>query len=231
MTRAAGAIAPLVLFDLDGTLVDSAVDLLNAINVIALRESAPPVALADLRPHVSRGGRAMLSVAFPDRDADQRELLLQPFLDVYAQSVSAHSTPFDGVAEVLAAIEAAGSRWGIVSNKPHYLAVDVVDGMGWSSRCAVLLGGDSLPRRKPDPDQLLHACALLGVEAAACVYVGDDLRDIVAARSAGMKSIAALWGYRLPGDDPRAWNADLTLDRPAQLLDSGVLDAGPACRE
>lgn len=226
MIPAAGGIAPLVLFDLDGTLVDSAVDLLNAINAIALRESAPPVSLSALRPHVSRGGRAMLSVAFPDRDADQRELLLQPFLEVYAQSVSAHSTPFDGVAEVLDAIEAAGCRWGIVSNKPHYLAVDVVAGMGWSSRCAVLLGGDSLPRRKPDPDQLLHACAVLGVDAARCVYVGDDQRDIVAARRAGMKSIAALWGYRLPEDDPRDWNADLTLSHPSQLLDVGALGVG-----
>lgn len=219
-------IAPLVLFDLDGTLVDSAVDLLNAINVIAGRESVPQVTLATLRPHVSRGGRAMLSVAFPDRDAGRRELLLQPFLDVYAQSVSTHSTPFDGVAEVLDAIESAGSRWGIVSNKPHYLAVEVVAGMGWSSRCAVLLGGDSLPRRKPDPDQLLHACAVLGVDAGSCVYVGDDERDIVAARHAGMKSIAALWGYRLPTDDPRAWNADVSLELPSQLLDAGVLDAG-----
>ena len=226
MTRAAGAIAPLVLFDLDGTLVDSAVDLLNAINVIALRESAPPVALADLRPHVSRGGRAMLSVAFPDRNADQRELLLQPFLDVYAQSVSAHSTPFAGVAEVLAAIEASGSRWGIVSNKPHYLAVDVVAGMGWTERCAILLGGDSLPRRKPDPDQLLHACTVLGVPAGACVYVGDDERDIIAARNAGMKSIAALWGYRLPTDDPRAWNANQSIEWPLQLLEAGVLGLG-----
>lgn len=223
MIPAAGGIAPLVLFDLDGTLVDSAVDLLNAINAIALRESAPPVSLSTLRPHVSRGGRAMLSVAFPDRDTDQRELLLQPFLDVYAHSVSAHSTPFDGVAEVLEAIEQAGCRWGIVSNKPHYLAVGVVAGMGWSNRCSVLLGGDSLPRRKPDPDQLLHACALLGVDPAQCVYVGDDQRDILAARSAGMKSIAALWGYRLPTDDPGDWNADVTLGHPSQMLDAGVL--------
>ena len=226
MTGASGGIAPLVLFDLDGTLVDSAVDLLNAINVIAQRESAPAVTLASLRPHVSRGGRAMLAVAFPDRDAEQRELLLQPFLDVYAGSVSAHSTPFDGVAEVLDAIEATGSRWGIVSNKPHYLAVDVVAGMGWTERCAILLGGDSLSRRKPDPDQLLHACTVLGVPAGSCVYVGDDERDIIAARNAGMKSIAALWGYRLPTDDPRAWNASLSIEWPMQLLEAGVLGVG-----
>lgn len=224
MSHAAGApMAPLVLFDLDGTLVDSAVDLLNAINVIAAREGVPAVSLAKLRPHVSRGGRAMLSVAFPDRDVAQRETLLQPFLDVYASAVAAHSTPFDGVADVLAAIEAAGSRWGIVTNKPHYLAVGVVSGMGWETRSAILVGGDSLPRRKPDPDQLLHACEQLGCAPRDCVYVGDDQRDVVAAGSAGMRSIAALWGYRLPTDDPREWGADLLLESPLDLLAPGAL--------
>ncbi len=214
--------APLILFDLDGTLVDSAVDLLNAINAIAAREGVAQVPLATLRPVVSRGARAMLAIAFPDRDAAQRESLLQPFLDVYAGAVATHSTPFEGIAQVLAAIEAAGSRWGIVTNKAHYLAVDVVAGMDWSSRCAILIGGDSLPKRKPDPDQLLHACETLHVAAAHCVYVGDDERDIVAARSAGMKSVAALWGY-LAGQDPRDWCPDVLADTPMGLLRPGVL--------
>ena len=129
-------IAPLVLFDLDGTLVDSAVDLLNALNVILVREGRAPVTLAQLRPVVSKGGRAMLGVGFPDLPADQRERHLQPFLDVYADALAHHSTPFDGIAQVLSAIEAAGSRWGIVTNKPVYLAEGVVATMGWSQRCA-----------------------------------------------------------------------------------------------
>jgi len=216
-------IAPLVLFDLDGTLVDSAVDLLNALNVLAAREGQPPATLAAIRPVVSKGARAMLAVAFPDRGEDAREALRQPFLDTYAAAISAHSTPFDGVEAVLAAIEAAGARWGIVSNKPEYLAVEVVAAMGWSGRCAVLLGGDSLPKRKPDPDQLLHACEVLGVAAADCVYVGDDERDIVAAQRAGMKSVAALWGYRLEHEDPLAWAADAMVETPAGLLQAGVL--------
>ena len=176
--------APLALFDLDGTLVDSAVDLLNAINVIAAREGSTPVLLSALRPVVSRGSRAMLAVAFPDLQPERREALVEPFLAAYAQALSTHSTPFDGVAGVLEAIESAGSRWGIVSNKPYYLTVQVVAGMDWSTRCAIVLGGDSLPRRKPDPDQLLHASRELGVDPSCCVYVGDDQRDIVAARAA-----------------------------------------------
>jgi phosphoglycolate phosphatase len=216
-------IAPLVLFDLDGTLVDSAVDLLNAINLLAAREGHAPTTLARLRPVVSKGARAMLAIAFPDFDEARREALRQPFLDVYEQAVSAHSTPFDGVEDVLAAVEAAGARWGIVSNKPHYLCVGVVRAMGWESRSAVLLGGDSLPQRKPDPEPLWHACATLGVEPAQAVYVGDDERDIEAARRAGMKSVAALWGYRLEHEDPYSWAADAAVEAPRDLLLPGLL--------
>ena len=216
-------IKPLVLFDLDGTLVDSASDLLNALNVIAARESIAALPLAAIRPVVSKGARAMLAVAFPERSAEQRELLWQPFLDVYAEAVATHSTPFQGVAEVLQAIEAAGSRWGIVTNKPHYLAVGVVASMGWTQRSAILIGGDSLPRRKPDPDQLFHACESLGRAPAECVYVGDDERDILAARSAGMKSVAALWGYRQDCEDPRQWQADAYAELPIDMLRPGIL--------
>lgn len=219
----APAMAPLILFDLDGTLVDSAVDLLNALNVIAAREGVKTQSLASIRPVVSKGGRAMLAVAFADRDAEQRELLLQPFLDVYAEAVATHSTPFDGIAEVLEAIEAAGSRWGIVTNKPHYLALGVVASMGWTSRSAILLGGDSLARKKPDPDQLLFACEKLGVPAEGCIYVGDDERDIIAAGRAGMKSVAALWGYRGAHEDPRDWKPDAFAELPLDMIRPGIL--------
>jgi phosphoglycolate phosphatase len=215
--------APLVLFDLDGTLVDSAVDLWTAMNRILAREGRPPMSLSALRPAVSKGGRAMLATAFPDLDGEARELRLQPFLELYAAAVATHSTPFEGIAEVLAAIESAGARWGVVSNKPHYLAVPVVESMGWTTRCAALYGGDSLARKKPDPDQLLAAAADTGVAPGDCIYVGDDERDIEAARRAGMKSVAALWGYRLEGDDPAAWAADVYCELPRDLLAPGVL--------
>jgi 2-phosphoglycolate phosphatase len=217
------AIAPLVLFDLDGTLVDSAVDLLNALNRVVVDAGRAALPLAAIRPVVSKGARAMLGVAFPDEDADARELRVAPFLAYYAQAVAHHSTPFAGVEGVLAAIEAAGSRWGIVTNKPLYLARGVVDSMGWATRCAVLVGGDSLPRKKPDPDQLHLACDTVGVAPADTVYVGDDERDIVAARRAAMASVAALWGYREAHEDPRAWNADRMAADPDALLGPGVL--------
>jgi phosphoglycolate phosphatase len=216
-------IAPLVLFDLDGTLVDSAIDLLNALNRIVAREGKPGLDLATIRPVVSKGGRAMLRVAFPERDDAAREDLLPPFLAAYAEAVAEHSAAFDGIEEVLHAIEANGSRWGIVTNKPFYLAVGVVATMGWTERCAILLGADSLPKKKPDPDQLLHACERLGVTPRECVYVGDDERDIVAARAAGMKSVAALWGYREAHEDPADWRPDAHAAEPRDLLRPGLL--------
>ena len=215
--------APVILFDLDGTLVDSAVDLLNALNVIVRQSGRPALSLAEIRPVVSKGARAMLAVAFPELDEEKRLQYLQPFLDCYKNAVAQYSTPFADIETVLTAIEASGSRWGIVTNKPFYLAKEVVHSMGWTHRSAVLIGGDTLPRKKPDPDQLFHACELLAVQNADCIYVGDDERDVLAAKHAGMKSVAALWGYREAHDDPLAWSADVMSDAPLDLLAEGVL--------
>lgn len=215
--------APVILFDLDGTLVDSAVDLLNAVNVIVQQMGRQPVGLSELRPVVSKGARAMLAVAFPELNDEQRLQYLQPFLDCYQKAVAQHSTPFANIDTVLSAIEASDSRWGIVTNKPYYLAKEVVQSMGWTHRSAVLIGGDTLPRKKPDPDQLFHACGLLGVQAGDCIYVGDDERDVLAAKHAGMKSVAALWGYREAHDDPKNWQADVMCNGPMDLLHPTVL--------
>lgn len=212
-----------VLFDLDGTLVDSAPDLCIAVNRVVQDLGHPPVSLSRLREVVSKGGRAMIQAALPQLSDAEREPLLAPFLAHYAQALDVESRAFDGVPELLGAIEARGLRWGIVTNKPEGLAQRVVAGMGWSQRCAVLVGGDTLATRKPDPGQLFLACDRMGIAPAQAIYVGDDLRDIQAARSAGMPSVAALWGYREPGDDPSTWGADHAFADPRQLLSPGLL--------
>lgn len=215
-----------VLFDLDGTLVDSAPDLCHAVNRVLADLGRPPVALDRLRQMVSKGGRAMLAVALPDLDEATRDTLIPPFLAYYAQALAVDSTVFDGVPELLAALDARGLRWGIVTNKPEGLAKGVVAGFGWQDRCAVLVGGDTLPRRKPDPDPLLLACERLGIVPADALYVGDDERDVQAARAAGMPSVAALWGYRTPDEDPRRWGADHAFDGARDLLAApGLLPA------
>lgn len=219
------SIARVVLFDLDGTLVDSLGDLHAAVDHIAATLDRPAVPIDVVRPAVSRGGRAMLAAAFPDLDDDAREPLLQPFLDHYASIIAVHTRPFDGIDAVLARIEASGARWGIVTNKAEALASKLVDALGLTPRCALLIGGDTYPQRKPHPMQLLAACERLGIEPAAAVYVGDDQRDAVAANAAGMRAIAADWGYRDATDDIHAWGADTVLASPHDLLAPGALRA------
>ena len=206
-----------VLFDLDGTLVDTAPDLCKAVNHVLAGLGRAAVPLARLREVVSKGGRAMLAVALPDLDDAARDALLPPFLARYAEALAVESEPFTGVPALLDALDARGVRWGIVTNKPEALAAGVVAGMGWVARCAVLVGGDTLPLRKPDPAPLHLACERLGIDPARCLYVGDDARDVQAAGAAGMPSAAALWGYRLPGEDPLQWGADHAAAVPADL--------------
>lgn len=209
-----------VLFDLDGTLLDSAPDMLAAINVMRAERDLPPMPMSGLRPYVSKGARAMAAAAFPDVDPAQRESWIPDFLDHYQQQLGRHGQPFAGIEAMLAQLESAGSTWGIVTNKPEYLAVQLIPLLGWQDRCAVLIGGDTLAARKPDPLPLLTAAQRMGIPAEHCVYVGDDERDIIAARAAGMPSVVALWGYRVPGDDPVAWRGDVMIESPGQLCDA-----------
>ena len=212
----------LVLFDLDGTLLDSAPDMLATVNRMRAARGQGAMALADLRPHVSKGSRAMSAAAFPELGGEVPPDLIREFLDVYEEELGRHGAPFDGVDALLDAIEAAGARWGIVTNKPEYLARQVLPALGWEARSAILIGGDTLPERKPHPLPLLHSAQALGVDIADCVYIGDDQRDIDAARAAGMRSVVALWGYRLDHDDPTHWGGDVLVEDIGGLLDPGL---------
>ncbi|MCW0437173.1 phosphoglycolate phosphatase [Xanthomonas sacchari] len=211
-----------VLFDLDGTLLDSAPDLLAAANALLAEHGRAALTLAQLRPVVSKGARAMLGVAFPDLPAAQRDALIPAFLRHYEALIGRHSQPFDGIPELLQRLEEAGSVWGIVTNKPEVLALLILPQLQWEQRCAVLIGGDTLPERKPHPLPLQVAAQRLSVAPQEVVYVGDDERDILAARAAGMASVAVLWGYRLDEDDPLAWRADAMVAAPAELYDAAA---------
>jgi phosphoglycolate phosphatase len=214
-----------VLFDLDGTLVDSAPDFIAVINRMRADRGRGAMGLADLRPVVSKGARAMLGAGFPDVPASEREAWVQEFLDLYERELGLHGAPFEGVEAMLAALEAHGTAWGIVTNKPEYLARKLMPLLSWESRCRVLIGGDTLPVRKPDPLPLLHAARTLGVDPGECMYVGDDERDIIAARAAGMPSVVALWGYRLHEDDPFAWQGDVLVHEPMELCEAAAWPA------
>ena len=210
----------LVLFDLDGTLLDSAPDMLATVNRMRAARGQGSMPLGELRPHVSRGSRAMSAAAFPELGGDVSPDMIREFLSIYEEELGRNSVLFDGVAELLEAIEADGARWGIITNKPEYLAKQIMPQLGWESRSAIMLGGDTLPQRKPHPLPLLHAAEVLGECLDDCVYVGDDQRDIDAARAAGMRSVVALWGYRSEDEQSQDWGGTaMAATVPAMLED------------
>lgn len=205
-----------VLFDLDGTLLDSAVDLYDALVALCAEQGAPTPAFAPVREVVSRGSRAITACGFPERDEAGRLALVPRYLELYQDVMSRHTRAFDGVEPLLALLEAQGLRWGIVTNKPGFLTDEIVRQIGWAERASAVVSGDTLPVKKPDPAPVLLACERAGLDPSRCLFVGDDRRDVLAGAAAGAYTVAAAWGY-LDGGDPHAWNADLVLDAPAEL--------------
>ncbi len=218
----------LLLFDLDGTLVDSARDLHAAAVALCTGLGLTPPDFATFRECVSLGGAAMLRCASPGADDARVAELLPRFLALYDADIASRGGLFAGMAEVLAAVEAAGARWGVVTNKPGRLARRLLDALDLSTRCAVLIGGDTLPTRKPDPAPLREACRRCATDPQHAVYVGDDPRDVEAARAAGMPAIAAAWGYVGAAPPVAEWGAQAIVAQPIDLLADGLLMLDPA---
>lgn len=208
-----------VLFDLDGTLLDTAPDMAAALNRLRAAEGLDALPFAQVRPLVSHGAPRMLRHAFGDPEPERYEALRKRFLDYYRAALAVDTRLFAGFEPVLAAIESAGWRWGVVTNKPGWLAEPLIAEVGLAGRCACLVAGDTLPERKPHPMPLLHAAALMGCAPGECVYVGDAERDVQAARNAGMIPLVAGFGYLGEGDDPSAWQAEAIFTRPEDLAD------------
>ncbi len=209
-----------VLFDLDGTLIDSAPDLAASANALRARRQLPPLPLVDYRPHGGSGARGMLGVGLglqaehPDYESHK-----QDFLADYATRLLDNTRAFPGVPELLLGLQGAGLRWGIVTNKAVYLAQPLVQSLKPLAGCAVLVGGDTTPHRKPHPAPLQHALKELGLAPHEAVYVGDDLRDVQAAHAAGLAALAVRWGYLGQGVPIDSWGASAVLDEPQQLLE------------
>jgi phosphoglycolate phosphatase len=198
-----------VLFDLDGTLLDTAPDLGHAANAVRAETGLPPLPLVDYRPVASTGARGLLQVGLdltpehPEYPARRDSLLAH-----YRANLSRATRPFPGIAELLLSLELRGIRWGVVTNKPGWLTQPLMAELDLARRAACIVSGDTCARAKPAPDPLLHACEQIALKPKQCIYVGDDLRDVEAARAAGMRSVAAGWGY-LGSDLPiESWGAD-----------------------
>lgn len=206
-----------MLFDLDGTLADTAPDLALALSALRAPGSAP-LDLARVRRATAVGTAALLGegLGLAPGDADY-EATRQAFLAGYERLIGTAAQPNPGMIALLAALDARGLPWGVVTNKPEHLATRVLDALGVGSRSRCLVGGDTLARRKPYPDPLLHACRLLGIAPAHGIYVGDDQGDIAAAHAAGMPGLAVAFGYA-PREEAERWGADGVLMTPADLL-------------
>jgi phosphoglycolate phosphatase len=209
-----------VLFDLDGTLADTAPDLGRALNRLRAEHGLEPLPIATLRAHASSGARGLLKTGFGLTPESEGYIALRDrFLELYAENLCVDTRLFDGIPELLSRIEARPLPWGIVTNKAKRFTEPLLRTLAIGRRAACVVSGDSTPHIKPHPAPLLEAAMLLALPAGDCVYVGDDLRDVQAARAAGMRFAAAGWGYLGDGADPRTWEADAVISDPREILD------------
>lgn len=210
---------PLILFDLDGTLVDTAPDLGLALNMQRERHGLAPLPQDKIRPHASHGSRGLLALGFglTPEDASFAQMRHE-YLELYDEVFTRSPVLFAGIPELLTTIENKGWRWGVVTNKPRRFAEPLLKAIELQARAACLVCGDDAERTKPHPDTLLMACTQTATQPAGCMYVGDAERDIQAGRAAGMHTVVALYGYIDTTDKPETWGADALINAPAEIL-------------
>lgn len=209
-----------VLFDLDGTLADTAPDLAYALNFVLEEQGLAPLPFETIRPVVSHGGIALIKLGFGiDETAGNFHPLRQRLLDIYRANIARETRLFDGMSPLLDCLEQRGLNWGVVTNKPAWLTEPLLQELGLSERAAAIVSGDTLPQRKPHPAPMLLACEQAGSDAAHCLYIGDAERDIEAGRNAGMRTLVALFGYIGNTDFPEHWQADGMVESALDILD------------
>ncbi len=206
-----------VLFDLDGTLIDTAPDMVAVLQDLQRDEGVEPVDYETGRSHVSNGSLGLLRLGFGELEQKRERELQLEYLGRYSQHLAIGSRVFDGVDMLLDMLDSARRKWGVVTNKPGYLTEPLMRALDLARRSAATVSGDTLPVRKPDPAPLLHACEIAGITPAETVYVGDAARDIEAGRRAGMLTVGAAYGYVTAEDDPVRWEADELVSTTAEL--------------
>ncbi|MEN8763017.1 MAG: HAD-IA family hydrolase [Thiogranum sp.] len=208
-----------VLFDLDGTLLDTAADLANALNAVLRLNKQPALPFEQIRPVVSHGGQALIELGFklcPDHP--EFAPLKNQLLDYYQSHIADRTTLFPGMSEVLDTIEQRGMNWGVVTNKPAWLTEPLMDALDLTRRASTIVSGDTVDERKPHPAPLLYACKIVGSKPDACLYIGDAERDITAGHKAGMFTLVAMFGYLMAEDEPENWGATALIQQPSDIL-------------
>jgi len=208
-----------VLFDLDGTLLDTARDLAKALNVLLAREGKAELLEETIRKVVSNGGNAMVSLGFGTTAADpEHKRLYLELLDIYGNDLASHTKPFAGINELLTHIGSLGLSWGVVTNKPRAYSAPLLKAINLSPACAALVCPDDVKHKKPHPEPMYLACNTLNCNPAHTVYVGDHQRDIEAGKNAGMLTVAALYGYIDDNEDTVSWQADYNIQQADELI-------------
>ena len=207
-----------VLFDLDGTLLDTAPDMAAALNALLAEEGGPQIPFAQVRSHVSHGGTALVRLGFPEARDAEFERLRSRLLKLYRAEIPRDTRLFDGLDGVLGELERLHVPWGVVTNKPGWLTEPLLAALGLATRAGCVVSGDTVAERKPHPLPLLHAARLMGLEPLRCLYIGDAERDVRAAKAAGMRTLIARYGYLGPDDQPQEWRADGMIDEPGEIL-------------
>ncbi|AMQ87858.1 phosphoglycolate phosphatase [Marinobacter sp. LQ44] len=212
------ALPSAVLFDLDGTLIDTAPDFIRCLNMLRQQHELAPLPAEHIRRSVSNGARAMIRVGF-GLEPEHPDYLEKhtAFLDLYEAGVAIETTLFEGMDELLLDLERRSIPWGIVTNKPARFAIPLIEALGLAERCATLICPDHVAERKPHPESLLLACREIGAEPKQAVYVGDHERDIEAGRNAGMRTIAVRYGYIEQPESVDLWQADIIVDTVSDL--------------
>ena len=206
-----------VLFDLDGTLVDTAPDLISCLNKALNAHGFETVAPEIIKPFISYGAAAMINASQPLCDDELKADILETMLNLYQNNIAEHTVFFSGIVDILNAIEAQGLKWGVVTNKRERFTNPLMDALKLTDRAACIVSGDTTANPKPHSDPMLEACKQAGVNPRECVYIGDALHDITAGKSVEMKTLAALYGYIKPDDTPESWGADALIESPDQI--------------
>ena len=210
-----------ILFDLDGTLVDTAPDLGYALNIQLQRHGKAPLSDEKIRPFASHGSRGLIGLGFGITPNDDHFITMRDeYLNIYDTVFTRSPSLLPGIADLLQAIETKGLKWGIVTNKPRRFTIGLIESMGLNleHRAACIVCGDDAPQPKPSPATLLLACKQISVKPEHCIYVGDAERDVIAGKAAGMKTVVALFGYIDVTDKPAEWGADAMIYQSSELF-------------
>ena len=208
-----------VLFDLDGTLADTALDLGGALNTLLREQGLPEVSMDEIRPVASHGASGLLKLGMNlDKSDPNHARLRQQYLDTYETCFDKDTVLFEGIDDLVQAIHARGLKWGIITNKPHTFTHRLVPQLGFSVAPDVVVSGDTTAEAKPSTKPMFYACEQIDIAPEACLYVGDAERDMQAGKNAGMKTVLVAWGYIHADDKTEEWPADSVIDSPEQLL-------------